>query len=74
MKLWFESTNNYLRDEEHVQFGCISYRHKRKEWKGFTIHLFFLDRGISLNYVSNFVEYQRVMNYRHSFGVRKVRK
>ena len=62
MKIWFESTSNYLRGEEHVQCGVISYWHVRKEWRGFTISLFFLDRGFSFNAVNNWKEYNRIMN------------
>lgn len=70
MKLWFQLTFNYLRDEENVQFGIVSYWHKRKEWKGFTISIFFLDRGISLNAVNNFKAYTEVMTRKFRFGVR----
>lgn len=71
MRIWFESCSNYLRDEEHVQCGVISYRHKRKEWKGWTVSVFFLNGGFSLNYVDNFAEYTRIMDRRYSSVRRK---
>lgn len=70
MKVWFESTCNYLRSENHVQLGLISYWHKRKEWKGFTIHMFFLDYGFSLNVVNDFKAYTEVTARKFRIGVR----
>lgn len=67
MRIWFESCSNYLKsDETHLQFGVVSYWHKRKEWRGFTVSVLFIERGFSFNYVNDFKAYTEVMNRRYT--------
>lgn len=70
MRAWFESCSNYLRsDNENLHFGVVAYRHKRKEWKGFTVSVFILDGGFSFNYVNNYTAYKEVMD--RTFRIRR---
>ena len=76
MKVWCESTYNYLRDEG-VHFGVVSYFHKWKEWRGFTITIFFMDCGFSLTAVSNYAEYDKRVNWwkpEHKAAAEKLRE
>ncbi len=59
MKIWF---NYYHPYQEDVKLGLDWYLHKRKEWKGFTISIILYKRCLDINIVSNYKEYNRIVN------------
>lgn len=66
MKIWADKSYSWLYDDENLLFGVASYKHKRKEWKGFTIHFNFLKWLLAIKAVDNFPEYDRVVNMRRA--------
>lgn len=66
MKIWFEHCrlDGYFEDCD-VKFGIGWYRHhKDHKWFGFTIHFYLLHWVVVANYVNNWAEYDKKINYR----------
>ena len=66
MKLWFDYCQIFDNDDSNVKFGIGWYRHaKTHKWWGLTIELYLLRWKVLINYVSNYAEYDKKINYRH---------
>jgi len=65
MKILFESHPTY---QDDVKIGIHWYKHKRKEWKGFTTTLVFLLRSLSITVVDNYAAYDCVINKRKKWN------
>lgn len=66
MKLWFEQCPlEYLHEDSNVKFGIGWYRHHRRlKWWGVTVEFYVFKWMISANYVSNWQEYDKKINWR----------
>lgn len=65
MKIWFEycGLEGYMMDAPEVKFGIGWYKHsKDHKWKGFTIQLYLSPWLVSINFVSNWKEYDKRIN------------
>lgn len=67
MKIWFEKSYSF---SDEVKIGINWSKHKRKEWKGFTIDIIFLKWWFLLHYVDNYKEYCKIINYRYKYQKR----
>jgi hypothetical protein len=65
MKLWFGYCKLYSDDWGDVKFGIGWYRHsKNHKWFGFTVALYLLYWRVQANFVDNYKEYDKRINYR----------
>lgn len=66
MKIFFDNCrlDGYFEDSD-VKFGIGWYRHhKDNKWRGWTFQVYFWPWLVNINYVSNWVEYDKKINYR----------
>ena len=66
MKIFFSCCDlkSYFYDEG-VKFGIGWYKHhKGHKWKGFTFQLYLYFWLVCINYVNNWAEYDKKINYR----------
>lgn len=66
MRIWFEKCHldSYF-DDSNVKVGIGWYRHhKGHKWFGFSIHFYLYRWVVVFNYVDNYVEYDKKINYR----------
>lgn len=66
MKLWFENcSSDYLHEDSNVKFGVGWYRHSKKhKWWGITVELYLFKHVVMVNYVSNWYEYDKKINFK----------
>lgn len=65
MRLFFNYCHLNSYSDSDVKFGIGWYRHfKGHKWFGFSITLYLLTRMITINYVSNYKEYDKRINHR----------
>lgn len=65
MKIWFDFCGSWQEDE--VTVGVHWYKHSaRHKWKGFSFQLIFFKWILQFNWVNNYVEYRKRMDYRYS--------
>lgn len=67
MKLWFEYCNleSYLSGDSGPKFGFGWYRHhKHHKWFGITFQVFIYFLLFQVNFVDNYKEYDKRINYR----------
>ena len=69
MKIWFEycGLNGYLSDDAaDVKFGIGWYKHSENhKWRGLTIQLYLFPWLVSINFVNNWVEYDKRINRKY---------
>jgi hypothetical protein len=64
MKLFFEYGHIYREVDGDTKLGIGWYRHhKDHKWFGFTIIFYGLFRRVDVNFVSNYREYDKKINY-----------
>lgn len=66
MKIWFDYCNlsGYMMDDSNVKLGIGWYNHSSKhKWFGFTIQFYLLYWLIHVNFVDNYAEYDKKINY-----------
>lgn len=69
MKAWFEFTYSYLFKEENLYLGFGYYKHgEHHNWKGFTIQFFLFQWVFVFNYVNNYKEYDKRINWHRYRG------
>jgi hypothetical protein len=67
MKIWFDycSMEHFHDDFYNIKLGIGWYRHaKTHKWWGFTVEFYFFKWVVFVNYVSNWNEYDKKVNYR----------
>jgi hypothetical protein len=67
MKFWFECCMNFYDDCPTLMIGLGGYRHKRSEWKGFTLQFLFIKWIIQFHYVDNWEAYDTIVNKRKRY-------
>jgi hypothetical protein len=59
-------------DDNNVKLGIGWYRHsKDHEWWGLTVEFYLIKWYVNCNFVSNYKEYDKRINYRHSEEYKK---
>lgn len=73
MRIFFNhNTLDSYHNDSCVKFGIGWYRHhKSHKWFGITIELYLLYWVVSGNFVSNYKEYRKRMDWKHSDHLRE---
>ena len=66
MKIWFDCCDlDYFFTDSNVKLGIGWYRHfKGHKWWGATIEIYLIRKIVFINFVSNWKEYDKRMNFR----------
>jgi len=74
-KIWVETYNSWLFEEEHILFAISFFKHsKLHKWKGCTFKISFFKWVLVVNYVNDYYAYTHKFRVSRSVTPRKISK